>query len=91
MTWCFSGVGRASKMPEAIDRAIETYGEASEVNQSRKEFELVAPHLKALCLMNTDDDAISVNANGHAVFDSDGKMTYGSCLVKIEFVGSLVE
>jgi hypothetical protein len=84
MSWSFQGVGKPSKIPAAIDKAIEGYGATDPNNQSRKEFELAAVALKSLVAMNSDDNAVSVEANGHANFDTNGKMTYGQCQVTIK-------
>ena len=91
MSWSFSGIGKPSKIPAAIDKAIEGYGTPSKDNQSRAEFESATPHLKALVLMNSDDNAVRVEASGHANFDASGKMVYGSCKVQIEPVYGLIE
>jgi hypothetical protein len=91
MSWSFQAVGKPSKIPAAIDKAIDGYGPAGPNNQSRKEFELAAVSLKSLIAMNTDDNAVSVDANGHANFDVDGKMTYGECQVTIKLIYGLIE
>lgn len=91
MSWSFQGVGKPSKFPAAIDKAVEGYGPAEPGNQSRREFESAAAAMKILILMNSDDNAVSVSANGYASFDAAGKMTYGLCHVEINSLYGLVD
>ncbi len=91
MSWSFQAIGKPSKIPAAIDKAIEGYGPDSHTNLSRREFAAAALHLKALVLMNGDNFAVNVEASGHAQFGSEGRMAPGSCSVKIEPIYGLVE
>ena len=91
MSWSFQGIGKPSKIPAAIDKAIEGYGTPSPDNQSRKEFECAAGPIKALVAMNSDDNAVSVEANGHAQFNPDGSIKYGQCTVTIKSFYGMIE
>jgi hypothetical protein len=83
MSWSFTGVGKPAALKSALDAELQNYS-----GQSRKEFEQVQPHLKALLDAAHDESAVSLSANGHASFQ-DSKRTYANVSVELKQLSKL--
>ncbi len=90
MSWSFYGVGKPKALGSAIDRYANNFGDTA-TSQSRREYDEAAPALKTLVGCAPENQAVSVNASGHASFDGEGRKTSGNISVEIKTLGMLHE
>ena len=86
MSWSIQKVGKPEALKRAIDVGVEQYS-----GQSKEEFAMAAPHLKALLDMAPPSCAYALNASGYGRLDPDGKFIPDGLNVEIKVVGLLVE
>jgi len=85
MSWSNQWIGR----PSAIARELQNYsGELQ--GQGRSEYDTVKDALISLVLANSDQEAILLDANGHA-HENPTSGRYASCQVSLKKLGKLIE
>jgi len=89
MSFSITVVGKVA----AIKRKLDAES-ARLTGQSKTEFDAVKPAIEIILDQNVSpmsDDALRVDANGHASFDAAGTKTQGSCQVTIARLGQMAE
>lgn len=85
MSWSWSGIGKPSKVKQAVGQ----YGETL-TGMSKDEFDAVRPALDAVLDANTDDHAVSLSASGHGWKEGD-VLKHSTCQIDLRNVGQLIE
>jgi len=75
--------------PDAIKRKLDEES-ARLTSQSKAEFDAIKPALETILDQQVGNGAVSVSANGHAVF-KDGVKTSGQCNVDVKMLGQIAE
>jgi hypothetical protein len=80
MSWSINIIGE----PEKISAELDAHAKRLE-GSNKEEFERALPHLKGLLELNKSTACkFRMEANGHSIFNDNGKLDFSNCFVKLE-------